>query len=353
MASSVKQVPKMAPKSALPKGGRIQNSVQQPPANAKALEAEYRDNSEAAAAIKAKAKLLMADMLKTGELELDLDDKEKVEAARERNIAREMQIRNAPKGVRPSARPTDKPVRKSINPREQNVIPNYNPALDYAMNPQNQNYALVSYMGPRNCTPRSDDYCFRIWGVFATKQDATDYTEVIRNTNRYAKFYDIGLMELGCNAPWAPFPPKWDEVEQQEFQNKHIQDFHDARLDAQRKASEHHAQRMENAEDINPEIARQRKIRKTDKKFKQALALRASKLGVTVDQLLENAGDEVFKLKQQAEKQAEAEIDASNIPKQDVTFERRVDEATGNVVTVKKTRKLVKKTNTTTVVQQQ
>ena len=102
---------------------------------------------------------------------------------------------------------------------------------------------------------------------------------------------------------------------------------------------------MENAEDSNPEIARQRKLRATDKRFKQALAARAAKKGISVDQLLEQAGDDLFELKRQSAQQAERDIDAASMPKPpDVTFEKRVDEE-GNVITVRKTRKLVKKTD--------
>lgn len=323
----------------MPKG-----QVAAPPANARPVEDEYRDRSDEAAAIKAKAKLLLADMMRTGEVELDLDANEKARVEKERNTARKMQVEHAPKGVRPTEKPSATPIRKSIKPREQVVIPNYNQMFDYALNPQNQNYALVSFMGPRNCTPRNEEWALRIWGVFNTQKEATEYAEYIRTHNRYAKYYDIIAMELGGNAPWAPFPPKLDEIDQQEFQNKHVQDFHDARLEAQKAASEHHAQRMENAEDSNPEIAKQRKLRATDKRFKQALAVRAAKKGVTVDQLLEQAGDDVFELKRQSAQQAEKDIDAASIPKPpDVTFEKRVD-ADGNVITVKKTRKLVKKT---------
>jgi len=329
-----------AKKSAMPKG-RVQNMA--PPADAIQLEDEYRDRSDEAAAIKAKAKLLIADMMKTGELELELDAGEKQRNEKERNTARKMQVEQAPRGVRPSAQPSTKPARKTINPREQQVVPNYNPMFDYALNPQNQNYALVSFMGPRNCTPRNDEYALRIWGVFATKDEATQYCEWIRQHNRYAKFYDIISMELGRNAPWAPFPPKLDEIEQQEFQNKHVQDFHDARLEAQKAASDHHAQRMENAEDLNPEIAKQRKIRTTDKRFKKALALRAAKQGVSVDELLQGASEEVFALREASEREAAAEIDAASLPKpKEVTYEKRVDED-GKVVTVRKTRKIVKK----------
>jgi hypothetical protein len=336
MPTTVKQAPKAAPK-----GKFVQNF--QPPPEARTLEGEYRDRGEEAAAVKANAKLLIADMLRKGEIELDLDADEKMQAETARNVARKMQVDNAPKGMRPSSAPGQKPVRKPITQAERQVIPNYNQAFDFALNPQNQNYCLFSTMGPRNCTPRNDEYAFRIWGVFPTKESATDYCEYIRRNNRYAKFYDIILLEMGANAPWAAFPPKTDEIEQQEFQNKHVQDFHDARLEAQRKASEHHAMRMEKAEDINPELARQRKIRKTDKKFKDALALRAAKAGVTVEELLEHAGDDLFALRKASEKAAEAEIQQSQMPqKPEVTFEQRVDED-GNLVTVKKTRTLVKK----------
>lgn len=349
MPTAVKQVPKAGGKQAskaMPKGSIQQNF--QPPAEARTLEDEYRDRSEEAAALKAKAKLLFADMMRNGEVELELDADEKLQAESARNIARKQQVENAPKGMRPSNAPGAKPARKPITKADRQVIPNYNQAFDFALNPQNQNYALISFMGPRNCTPRSDEYAIRLWGVFPTKESAGEYIDYIHHNNRYSKFYDIILWELGANAPWAAFPPKLDDIEQQQFQNKHIQDFHDARLEAQKKASEHHAMRMEKAEDLNPEIARQRKIRKTDKNFKKALALRAAKMGVSVEELLEHAGDEVFALRQASERAAEQEIQRATVPqKAEVTFEQRVDED-GNVVTVKKTKKLVKKTQTRT-----
>lgn len=315
----------------------------QPPPDAKEMQGTYADRSEEAERIKAKAKLLFADMVKTGEMPVPVDAETELRLEKERNVAREMQVKNAPKGVRPTA--GKRPGQKSVVPRQQNVVPNYVKSFDYALNPQNQNYALISCMGPRNCTPRSDEYAMRIWGVFATKEEASEYTEYIRQTNKYAKYFDILLLALGQDAPWAPFPPILDEIEQKTFQNEHIQQFNDSRLQAQKDASQYHAQRIEDAanDDINGELALQRKIRKTDKKFKQALALRAAKLGITVEQLLDSASDEVFKIRDQAEKAADAELDAATLPKAPtVQFEQRTD-SEGNVVTIRKTRKLVKK----------
>lgn len=326
---------------------QTQRYPSQPPPDATEMSGTHVDRSAEAEAIKAKAKLIFADMVRTGELKVPLDVETEARVTKEREVAREMQIKNVPKGVTPSSMKAGsrKPGHKSVIPRQQNVVPNYVRSFDYALNPQNQNYALISCLGPRGCTPRSDEFAFRIWGVFATKEDATEYTEYIRQANKYAKYYDILLLELGHDAPWAPFPPILDEIEQKTFQNEHIQQFNDSRLQAQKDASSYHSQRIEDAanEDINQDIARERKIRKMDKKFKQALALRAAKMGISVEQLLSSAGDDVFKIRDQAEQEVDAELEAAAMPKAPVVqFEQRRDEQ-GNVVTIRKTRKLVKK----------
>ena len=61
----------------------------QPPPDAKEMQGTYADRSEEAERIKAKAKLLFADMVKTGEMPVPVDAETELRLEKERNVARE------------------------------------------------------------------------------------------------------------------------------------------------------------------------------------------------------------------------------------------------------------------------
>ena len=323
----------------MPAGRTVQHQGDIP--GARKMEAQYEDTRADAAAIKSQAMKVIADAIKTGEYELPFTEQEKEQLAQERAAARAYQTANAPRGVRPSEKPSmtesggekKGPSRRNIS-QQTVTIPNYNTALDYACTPRNQRYALISYLGPRNCRPIGEEYAFRIWGVFATIAEATEYAEYIRQTNRYAKFYDIIAAEIGG---WTPFPPILDEIEQHKFQNDHLQDFHDTHMEQQKKAQHHHQQRMEQADDINPEIEHQRKLRAETKKLRTIMERKAAVTGRSVEELLAESGNEVLK-SLPTETGDPAATGPPQQPAEQVTFEQRRN-ADGSISTIKKTRR--------------
>jgi hypothetical protein len=287
-----------APPPQLPPGGRtVQHAGELP--GAKKIEATYENRAAEAAAIKRQAMSFIADAIKSGDYELPLTEDERQQLAADRIEARKYQTQNAPHGVVPTSTSQSAgagaaggrqgPARKSITAQEKVTIPNYNVALDYSCVPRNQCYALISYMGPRNCNPISDEYAFRIWGVFATRADADSYVQHIRAVNRYSAFYDILVMDL-TQSGWSPFPPILDEIEQERFQNEHLQDFHDSHLEQQRKAQQHYQSRIDDAHDINPEIERERKLRAEAAKLQEIMQRKAATSGRSVDQVLGQSG---------------------------------------------------------------
>jgi len=294
------------------------------------VEEEYRDNAAAATKLKHEAKKFIADAIKSGDYELPMTAEEKDEMIAEREKAREYEVKHAPKKVEPVAQT------KPGGPQRRHIahnavsIPNYVKALDYSCSPQNQNYALVSYLGPRNCRPIGDEWAFRLWGVFATQTEATEYVEYIRATNRYSKFYDILLLDI--NGGWSPFPPVLDAIEQQKFQDEHVQDFHDGHLEQQKKAQKHHEERLSEADDINPDIARARKIKEEGAKLSAILEKRAAATGKTTEQLLAEHREDIFEELRHSKTTEEAPRGAG----QRVVYEERKNDD-GTVDIVKKT----------------
>lgn len=267
--------------------------------NAKKIEAVYEDHSERAEEIKQQARRLLADQIKTGDITVPEEFKEKLK--QDGPKMREGHIKNMPKNVNKQDLATGKKSAYSTVESRPQPIPNYVSALDYACVPENQNYALISYLGPRNCRPVGEEFAFRLWGVFPTRKEANDYVEYVRRTNQYAKFYDILCFQLGG---WTPFPPIINEKHEIKFQNEHLQEFHNTHLEEQKKAQLEHENRLKNTDDINVDVNKE--IERMSKESRQKL----HELGIHT--ITPEIGD--------------------------VTYEKRFDE-NGNIQVVKKTRK--------------
>lgn len=94
-----------------------------------------------------------------------------------------------------------------------------------------QNYALINVVSPKS-NQKNEDFAVKIKGVFATLDDAKAHAEKI---NKIDPTFDLFLVEL---YKWLPIPPSIDDIENQEYQDKKLNDIITAHHDEQIKAKE-------------------------------------------------------------------------------------------------------------------
>ena len=72
-----------------------------------------------------------------------------------------------------------------------------------AMKKDNQNYAVVSFIGPE-LTAKSEKYGFRVMGVFSDIDSAQDHILDMADHAKDGTMYDTGIVELYKFVPSYP-----------------------------------------------------------------------------------------------------------------------------------------------------
>lgn len=99
-----------------------------------------------------------------------------------------------------------------------------------------QNYALINVVSPKS-NQKNDNIGVKIKGVFATLDEAKAHAAKI---NKIDPTFDLFLVEL---YKWLPIPPSIDDIENQEYQDKKLNDIISAHHEEQVKAKEYFEQR--------------------------------------------------------------------------------------------------------------
>jgi hypothetical protein len=104
-----------------------------------------------------------------------------------------------------------------------------------------QNYALVSFVSPDITRQKSSQLGMKIYGCFATKDDANAHVKRIQRSGD--NIVDIFLMDM---YNWAVIPPDVSQIEDHEYQQQFLQDLMKGYADNQRSAKEMFETRKQN-----------------------------------------------------------------------------------------------------------
>jgi len=121
--------------------------------------------------------------------------------------------------------PTNAPVPAEIDYLDEDVI-----------TVPGQTYALISCVGP-SAAQRSDKVAIKIRGVFSNKEDAERHVKKLMAADNAFHIY---LVETG---KWLQMPPPTEDIDEQEYSEKFMNDLMKGYRQSQTEAKIHHEQR--------------------------------------------------------------------------------------------------------------
>ena len=98
------------------------------------------------------------------------------------------------------------------------------------MNIPGQNYALISVVGPE-CPQKHDKFGLRIYGTFATKDDAAKQAQIL---NKLESDFDIYVVDL---YQWLLIPPDRSAIEDVHYQEEKLEEIMTKYRESQRAAA--------------------------------------------------------------------------------------------------------------------
>lgn len=220
---------------------------------AKKIDVGYVDNTDDAKKYKDLARLLVSQNIKDGNIP-------EIESMKQQIIDEGPEIRKNQLKNMPKSKP-DHDNKQSINKHSQienrnPEIPKYDHMFDFSCKPRNQNFSLVSIIGPYDYDGKNPTWLMRIWGDFPSDVEAKKYTEYIRRNNKYAIHWNIYAIPVG---EWFRVPIVIDkDSDHVEYQNENLQEYHTSYLEETRKAREAYQDRINNAKDVNIDIKERR-----------------------------------------------------------------------------------------------